>query len=154
MTEKDAAHTLNALAAAEALCARRGVRLTRLRRMILEILVSAASPLKAYEIIDIIRDTGKKITPASLYRTLEFLLQYGLAHRVNLLNAYIFCMEEQKHNPLMFVCSICNKTEEIHDPVLDSSIQARLGELGLALRDGGIEIQGKCRECSAKDQDV
>jgi Fur family zinc uptake transcriptional regulator len=142
----------SSLQVAESLCARQGIRLTNLRRMILEILISSAGPLKAYDIIDIARDTGKRITPASIYRTLEFLLQYGLAHRVNILNAYVPCTEEHKHNPLMFVCSACNKTEEIHDPVLDRSIQTRLGELGLALRNGGVEIQGRCRECSAKDE--
>jgi Fur family zinc uptake transcriptional regulator len=120
--------------------------------MSLEILISSAGPLKAYDIIELARDTGKRITPASLYRTLEFLLHYGLAHRVNILNAYVPCTETHKHNPFLFVCSACNKTEEIHDPVLDRSIQARLGELGLALRDGGVEIRGRCRECSAKGE--
>jgi Fur family zinc uptake transcriptional regulator len=118
----------------------------------LEILLSADGPLKAYDIIDIMRETGKRITPATMYRTLEFLLQYGLAHRVNILNAYVPCTKAHKHKLLMFVCSACSKTEEINDPVLDSFIQNRLAESGISLYDGSIEIQGTCRACSAKEE--
>ncbi|MDR2745282.1 MAG: transcriptional repressor [Desulfovibrio sp.] len=142
--------TVRGLREAEEICARNGVRLTRLRRGILELLLSADNPVKAYDLIDQMRDKGERLTPATVYRILDFLLQYRLAHRVNSLNAYVPCTgTHDEHALLMFVCSECRRAEELDDPVLYESMRARLDELGMSLRDNCIEIQGRCRKCAA-----
>jgi Fur family zinc uptake transcriptional regulator len=136
------------LTAAENLCMQRGVRLTNLRRAILEILLTVDNPVKAYDIIEYMRNKGQRITPATIYRTLEFFLQHGLIHRVNALNAYVPCTgNHEEHGFLMFVCSECRETTEIDDHVLHDSIRSRLDELGISLHDSCIEIQGTCRKC-------
>ncbi|MDR0665432.1 MAG: transcriptional repressor [Helicobacteraceae bacterium] len=133
---------------AETLCADRGARLTGLRRGILEVLINAKTPLKAYEIIDLMRDEGKRVTPATIYRVLEFLLEQGLAHRINALNAYASCVDPRsKHSLAMFVCSECGKTKEISDETLIDAIEERLSKLGFSLRGGCVEIQGACESC-------
>ncbi|MDR3357329.1 MAG: transcriptional repressor [Desulfovibrio sp.] len=127
---------------------RQGVRLTSLRRAILEILMAADFPVKAYDLIEYMRDKGKRVTPATIYRTLDFLLQNGLVHRVNSLNAYIPCTgEHNNHALLMVTCSGCQKTTEIDDQDLYDSMRSRLEELGMSLQGGCIEIQGMCKEC-------
>ncbi len=150
MTQQERAVTIAAgLHEAEAVCARLGVRLTKLRREILELLLASDSPVKAYDLIERMREKGERLTPPTVYRTLDFLLQYGLAHRVNSLNAYVPCTgSHNEHALLLFVCSACSRAEELDDPVLYASIRARLGELGMALRDNSIEIQGTCRNCT------
>jgi Fur family zinc uptake transcriptional regulator len=141
--------TVRGLREAEETCARNGARLTMLRRWILELLLSADSPVKAYDLIERMRDKGKRLTPATVYRTLDFLLQYGLAHRINSLNAYVPCTGNHAGRALlMFVCSECRRAEELEDPVLYESMRARLDELGMSLRDNCIEIQGTCRKCA------
>ncbi|MDR2055313.1 MAG: transcriptional repressor [Desulfovibrio sp.] len=149
MPERDAAGAIpDCPIEAENLRRRQGVRLTSLRRSILEILVAADFPVKAYDIIEYMRDKGKRVTPASIYRTLDFLLQNGLVHRVNSLNAYIPCTgKHSNHILLMFICSECQKTTEIDDQTLYDSMQSRLEELGMSLQGGCIEIQGTCKEC-------
>jgi Fur family zinc uptake transcriptional regulator len=135
--------------AAERLCAERGLRLTRLRREILEILLERGGPVKAYDLLEAMRSSGRPIPPATAYRTLEFLLEQGLAHRVNALNAYVACTGEHAGRRLfLLVCSICRKTEEINDPVLYHSMLGRLGELGFSLAGGSVEIQGICPCCA------
>ncbi|MDR2669799.1 MAG: transcriptional repressor [Desulfovibrio sp.] len=136
------------LAEAERRCLRRGARLTDLRRSIFEILLTARKPVKAYDIIEYMRDRGQRLTPASIYRTLEFLLEHGLAHRVNALNAYVPCTGPHEEQALLlFVCSECRETTEIDDSVLYDAVRSRLDGLGISLRDGCIEIQGTCRNC-------
>ncbi|MDR2151461.1 MAG: transcriptional repressor [Helicobacteraceae bacterium] len=136
------------LSLAERLCADRGAKLTGLRRKILEILINAKTPLKAYDIIELMRESGKRVTPATIYRVLEFLQAQGLAHRINSLNAYAPCVDPQsKHSLVMFVCSECNKAKEINDETLIAAIEAKLGEFGLSLRGGRVEIQGACKNC-------
>jgi Fur family zinc uptake transcriptional regulator len=139
---------------AEVVCARHKVRLTRLRRAVLESLLASKNPVKAYDIIELMRDKGERLTPATVYRTLEFLLQYGLAHRINSLNAYVPCTgNHNEHALLMFVCSECQQAEELDDPALYQSMRARLAEFGMTLRDSSIEIQGRCRKCAPGHQE-
>jgi Fur family zinc uptake transcriptional regulator len=76
------------------------------------------------------------------------LLEHGLAHRVNALNAYVPCTGPHEEQALLlFVCSECRETTEIDDRVLYDTVRSRLDGLGISLRDGCIEIQGTCRNC-------
>jgi Fur family zinc uptake transcriptional regulator len=149
MAAKDYAGIIpDCLREADTLRRRQSVRLTSLRRAILEILIAADCPVKAYDIIEYMRDKGKRVTPATIYRTLDFLLQNGLVHRVHSLNAYIPCTaEHSNHVLLMFICSECQRATEINDQTLYASMQSRLKELGISLHDSRIEIQGTCKEC-------
>ncbi|MDR1451217.1 MAG: transcriptional repressor [Helicobacteraceae bacterium] len=132
---------------AENLCADRKAKLTGLRRKILEILIQANAPLKAYDVVELMRNEGRRVTPATTYRVLEFLLDQGLAHRINSLNAYAPCADPRsKHSLVMFVCSKCDAAKEINDEALIGAIRVRLDELGFALQ-GGVEIQGACKRC-------
>jgi Fur family zinc uptake transcriptional regulator len=123
--------------------------LTRLRHDILEVLCAEKAPIKAYDLIERMRDKGRRVTPTTMYRTLEFLLQNGFIHRVNSLNAYLPCTGQHKnHTALMlFVCSECGETREIDDALLYDAMHARLDELGLHLQDSRIEIQAACPSC-------
>jgi Fur family zinc uptake transcriptional regulator len=154
MTEHERAGLVDqGLREAEVICARHGVRLTKLRRAILELLLAASSPIKAYDLIERMRDKGERLTPATVYRTLDFLLQYGLAHRINSLNAFVPCTGSHEEQALLiFVCSECRHTEELEDQTLYAAMRARLGELGMSLRDNCIEIQGTCRNCAPDRQ--
>ena len=137
------------LEAAERLCASRGVRLTSLRRRVLEILLDVGEPVKAYDLLDAMRGTGKRITPATVYRSLEFLLEQGLSHRVNALNAYMACTDEcERHYLFILVCSLCRKTKELNDSALYATLTGRLRELGFPLAGESIEVQGLCPDCS------
>ena len=91
---------------AQALFAQRGLRLTRVRRTVLEFLLNAKVPVKAYDILDALRrDAPKALTPASIYRALDYLLQEGLVHKVGTLNAYVACAEccPERHAPVFML---------------------------------------------------
>jgi Fur family zinc uptake transcriptional regulator len=135
---------------AEKLCAARGVRLTSLRRRVLEILLDSDRPVKAYDCMERMRGAGRRVTPATVYRVLEFLLEHGLAHRVNALNAYMACADAREAHPMiMLVCSGCGKTVEFSAPVLYGSMLDCAGDRGFSVDGGSIEIQGTCRDCSS-----
>ncbi|MDR1976784.1 MAG: transcriptional repressor, partial [Campylobacteraceae bacterium] len=136
---------------AENLCADHGAQLTLLRRKVLEILLNAKTPLKAYDIIELMRDEGKRVTPATIYRVLEFLSDQGLVHKINALSAYAPCVNPyggERHSLVMFVCSKCKKVEEIDDDALNQSMRARLDQLGFSWQKGSVEIEGECKTCT------
>lgn len=74
-----------ALAEADALCARQGVRLTELRRRVLELVWQSHKPLGAYDILAVLSETdGRRAAPPTVYRALDFLQENGLVHRIAL----------------------------------------------------------------------
>ena len=70
----------NALSSAEDLCSKRGVRLTAIRKRVLELVWASHQPLGAYAILDKLTAEGHKPAPPTVYRALEFLLEQGLIH--------------------------------------------------------------------------
>jgi Fur family zinc uptake transcriptional regulator len=136
---------------AESFCAAQGTQLTQLRRLVLEALITAPGPVKAYDLIETLRARGHRLTPATVYRILEFFLQNGLVHRVNALNAFVACSDAclpARHTPLIVVCPDCQTTMEINDEGLYASIFNRLEDLGLEIKGGTVEVRGICRKCS------
>ncbi|MBQ7738431.1 MAG: transcriptional repressor [Desulfovibrionaceae bacterium] len=138
-----------ALAEAEALCAEKKVRLTRLRRLVLTTLLSSDCPTKAYDLLEQLSGEGLRLTPASVYRSLDFLIELGLVHKISSLNAYVPCTCHHKNiASLIFICSDCQQVKEINDPELYASMRSRFNELGLDLDDNSIEMRGKCKRCA------
>ncbi|MDR2340132.1 MAG: transcriptional repressor [Deltaproteobacteria bacterium] len=137
------------MAEAEKLCQLEGTQLTELRRMILERLIKAPGPVKAYDLIDSLRVKGRRITPSSVYRSLEFFIQIGLVHRVNALNAFVVCNDHgSHHNPVILVCPDCQATTEINDEGLYTSIFNHMGAQAFFGKDGSVEIRGLCKKCA------
>src|SRR3546814_13619005 len=82
----------HALAEADSLCARQGVRLTALRKRVLELVWQSHKPLGAYDILaQLTEQDGRRAAPPTVYRALDFLLENGLVHRIASLNAFIGC---------------------------------------------------------------
>ena len=146
--------------AADALYSRRGLRLTRVRRLVLEFLLDAKMPVKAYDILDALRhDAPKALTPASIYRALDYLLHEGLVHKVGTLNAYVACAQtcaetcNQRHSPVfMLVCPGCRKSREIHDPGLYQTIFSTMQQQGFQLQGDTVELTGICPGCAQRQE--
>ena len=92
MTAEFSRRTEGLLDRAEAICKRRGANLTELRRHVLGLVLDAASPTGAYELLDRLRQTRRGAAPPTIYRALDFLLEQGLIHRVERLSAFVGCV--------------------------------------------------------------
>lgn len=137
-----------ALRAAEEICRRAGVRLTPHRRDVLAILLTAKSPLTAYEILDRLRPREASATPASVYRILDFLMAQGFVHRIESAKTFIACaMPDHAHPNQLLVCRQCGSVVEAEDQGLVDAAQ-RLGRrLGFALDRKTVELVGLCASC-------
>ena len=54
-------------------CDARGLRLTPLRREVLELVAKARRPVKAYDLLESLRDRHAGAAPPTVYRALDFL---------------------------------------------------------------------------------
>jgi Fur family zinc uptake transcriptional regulator len=134
---------------AEAVCARRGVRLTPIRRQVLTILASVHKPLGAYEIMDQVAAQGRRPAPITVYRALDFLLENGLAHRIASRNAFMACIQAHgaSETIVFMLCERCGTVgEAISDAVRDTLDQAAKSA-GFSARARVVEISGLCAHC-------
>ena len=65
-----------ALESAQEVCAQRGVRLTPLRKRVLELVWQSHKPLGAYDILEVLsREDGRRAAPPTVYRGLDFFIR-------------------------------------------------------------------------------
>jgi Fur family zinc uptake transcriptional regulator len=136
------------LSAAEGQCQAEGQKLTPARRRVLELLMRAGHPMKAYDLISTFGagDDGPA-KPPTVYRALEFLERRGLAHRIESLSAYVACRRGQGgHAAAFLICDCCGKTQEVEAP-LDAALHQLAEESGYALTSVAIEAHGRCAAC-------
>ncbi len=137
-----------ALAAAEAICRTRGMRFTRLRRRVLELIWDRDYPVKAYELLEQLRGERSGAAPPTVYRTLDFLLREGLIHRVESLNAYIGCGDPGHAHPVqLLVCRHCYKVAELADDDVARLLQQKAYARGFAVDAAVVELEGVCPRC-------
>ena len=137
-----------ALSRAEALCTSRGARLTPIRRQVLELVWSGHRPRGAYAILDDMAVEGKRVAPLTVYRALDFLVEQGLVHRIESLNAYIGCPDPDHAHPGQFlVCSECGNAIELNDPRVSAAINECARDQGFKVDRTTVEVRGLCSAC-------
>lgn len=132
------------------LCTERNARLTRRRLQVLEILLDAHTPLGAYDLLTRISETEPGIKPPIIYRALDFLLEQGLAHRVESRNAFIACDRPDKpHEAGFLICTACEKVAEIE--ASDQVISSEAKQLDFKVLHSVVETEGLCSHCRHQD---
>ena len=137
-----------ALSAAEAACAARALRLTPLRRRVLEILLESHQALGAYDVLGRLASEGLGDQPPVAYRALSFLTEQGFAHRIERLNAYVACAHPEAgegHGAAFLICRDCGRVAEAlaeEAPLADDARGA-----GFAVEDAVVEARGLCPAC-------
>lgn len=138
------------IAEAEQRCAAAGENLTPLRRRVLELLIDAQGPAKAYDLLPLLAG-DKQAKPPTIYRALDFLVRMGLAHRIESLNAFVACgIGACARSTIFLICENCGAAEEFDagHALVDLAEAARRD--GFAIRRTMIEAQGLCSACQAR----
>ena len=140
------------MATAEALCRERGLRFTTLRRRVLTLVWDSHTPVGAYDILERLGEEGKRAAPPTVYRALDFLIEAGLVHRLDSLNAFIGCPDPARsHTGQFLICRRCRTVAEIDDPEIDELVGSKAGQLGFTAVHQMLEIQGVCSNCREQD---
>lgn len=142
----------SALAAAEELCRQEGLRLTPLRRQVLELVWRSHRPVGAYALLEQLRGRSGRVAPATVYRALDFLLEQGLVHRLASLNAFVGCVRPgTPHAGQFLICASCQGLTELDDPRLRGAIAESAEAAGFELHHPTIELHGLCPGCREED---
>lgn len=137
-----------ALDRAAQLCAARGARLTELRRQVLQLIWHGHEPIGAYAVLASLKRSHPGAAPPTVYRALDFLIDQGLIHRIESLNAYVGCPRPgQPHVSQFLICGKCGAAAELDDPAIAAAVLRRAGELGFVVEQQTIELNGLCPRC-------
>jgi Fur family transcriptional regulator, zinc uptake regulator len=144
-----------ALARAQRICKLRGTRMTPVRRRVLELILLAGQPVRAYALLAQLERERGKLGPPTVYRALDFLLAQKLIHKVETSNAFVACGDvEHSHTSQFVICEDCGATEEIRDDEIAESLR-RLGEgRGFAVGRQVVEARGLCPSCRSGAREV
>lgn len=138
------------MARAEVLAEARGVRLTPVRRRVLEILLEAHRALGAYDVLERLAAEGFGKQPPVAYRALDFLVENGLAHRVQRLNAFTACTAPgEAHSPVFLICQSCGAVAEAPGAPVRAAVEVAAGGAGFSVERCSIEALGLCPACRA-----
>ncbi|PBJ82497.1 Fur family transcriptional regulator [Lysobacteraceae bacterium NML93-0399] len=140
------------IAAVERACSERGLRLTPIRAHVLGLIAAAAKPLKAYDLLDMVRegDGPGAAAPPTVYRALDFLLANGFIHKLQSVNAFVACHHPStaQHSVPFLICDRCHSAVELEDEAVVASLDERARALGFVPQAQTLEVHGLCAQCA------
>jgi Fur family zinc uptake transcriptional regulator len=142
-----------AIETAEQLCRQRGLRFTALRRRVLELVWDSHKPIGAYDILEALAEASTSVAPPTVYRALEFLIEAGLVHRLDSLNAFIGCPDPaDSHAGQFLICTQCRTVTELSDSEIEQLIARKAAAGGFSAIRQMLEIEGLCNVCRTAAQ--
>ena len=123
--------------------------LTKNEALVFGALSATDQPLSAYAILDQLRDEGMR-APVQIYRALDRLLEFGLAHRLESLNAFVACNHphcEEVGQTAFAICEACGKVTEFSDPALDAYLADWASRESFVPARTTVELRGHCAAC-------
>ncbi|HTI29944.1 MAG TPA: Fur family transcriptional regulator [Methylomirabilota bacterium] len=138
------------LAAADRLTAA-GERVTRQRLLVANALAAAGRQLTADQLYRSLRRREPAIGRATVFRTLETLVDAGVARRLELeghVYAYVACLPAHHHH---IACTSCGRVEEIDEAYVTPIARRLAREMGFEIDDARLDFYGRCATCRAQD---
>ena len=137
------------LAAVKAQCQQRGLRLTTMREHVLTLLANAGKPVKAYDLLDMVKQDHSNAAPPTVYRALDFLMDHGFVHRLTSVNAFVACgHSDAPHSSQFLICDDCGNTLEVEDNAVESQLSKVAESQGFTAQSQTVEVHGLCAECT------
>lgn len=140
----------NAISKAEMICSDHNAQLTPLRKKVFELVwQNGHNAVKAYDLLDKLKDKEPSAKPNTIYRALDFLMENKLIHKIESQNSFIGCNHpSRQHKCAFLICEKCMKVEECCGDDIIQSIASSIDSKGFTINNITLEISGFCDDCS------
>lgn len=128
----------------------RRIRLTRQRRVLLQVMEGAPQHLDAGEILERAQKIDPEITRVTVYRTLELLKQHGLIDELDLLHLRGHRHFYESHGPrdhIHVACIRCGKVREFESELYEELKRQISRDCDLDITITRTEVGGLCANC-------
>lgn len=130
--------------------AARSIRLTRQRRVVLQVMDTAPHHLDAGEILARAQKIDPRITRVTVYRTLDLLKHHGLIDELDLLHLRGHRHFYESHGPrdhIHVACLRCGKVREFESELYEQLKQQIEQDCGMSITVSRTEVGGYCKNC-------
>lgn len=135
------------------LLVKEGVKRTKHRKAILEILEQSETPLTADEIFFALKEKNTSIWLSTVYRTLEMLTEKEVVLKSTIMGEdkarYELKHDEHKHR---FICVGCHKMIPLMDCPLEEFEKKLKDKMDFDVTGHNLEIYGYCHDCKLREQ--
>jgi Fur family transcriptional regulator, ferric uptake regulator len=128
----------------------KGLRRTGARRKILEAVFEGDGHFTAEDLLDRMRESGVRVSRASVYRTLSLLVDGGWVETREFQRGQLRyeCMHGHRHHDHL-ICTKCGRVVEFeNDEIERLQIEAAKSH-GFVLESHSLRLFGRCASCSA-----
>ena len=142
----------------ESLLRGKGLKVTAQRIAVLSVLSEKPdSHLTAEEIYDLVRVGSPDIGLATVYRTIQMLLELKIIDRIYLDDGYVryelgnVYETEDSHHHHHLICNTCGKVLPFKDDLLEELERHIEEETGFHVVNHELKFYGQCQECREKE---
>jgi len=128
----------------------RGVRLTRQRRILLELIDKSGQHLDAERLYLLAKEKDPKLNRVTVYRTLKMLKEGGLVDELDLMHIggdQHFYETRMKQEHAHIICLRCGKVEEFFGEPLQKLRRQVESHFGFQIVLARTEVGGYCSHC-------
>jgi Fur family ferric uptake transcriptional regulator len=128
----------------------RGIRLTRQRRVLLQVMETARRHLDAGEILERAQKLDPRITRVTVYRTIDLLKRHGLIDELDLLHLRGDRHFYESHSPrdhIHVACLRCGKVREFESRLYEQLKRQIEQDCGIKITVSRTEVGGYCSDC-------
>ena len=130
-----------------------GGRRSSKRDLIVNVFLRQEGHLSADHLVDLIKREDQKISRATVYRTLQWMVDAGIARKVDFGEGR-FRFEHSYRHPRHFhlICKTCNQTFEFLSSDIETLIEEVAAARKFAARQSVLQIYGTCEACQTGRQ--
>ncbi len=142
--------TDEALALFTAFLRERELKVTSGRLAVLRTLHEADGPLDADEVFLRLKRSQRSVSRATVYNTLELLIEAGLANRHRFApDRFSYERVHGAQHDVHLVCDLCGTVLGATEPTLTELETLVAGQLGFTMQRATLQIHGRCATCRA-----
>jgi Fur family ferric uptake transcriptional regulator len=118
------------------------------RDLIVNVFLRQQGHLTADDLVDLIGREDQRISRATIYRTLQWMVDAGIARKVDFGEGR-FRFEHSYRHPRHFhlICKSCNRSFEFLSSDIETLIEEVAAARGFAQRQSVLQIHGECDAC-------
>ena len=126
-----------------------GGRRSSKRDFIVDVFVRQDGHISAEHLVDLIRREDARISRATIYRTLQWMVDAGMARRVDFGEGK-FRFEHSYRHPRHFhlICKSCNQSFEFLSSDIETLVEEVAAARRFSPRQSVLQIYGTCEACS------
>jgi Fe2+ or Zn2+ uptake regulation protein len=128
----------------------RGVRMTRVRKEVLEMVMAAGRPVGAFQVLEQLHRHNVLVNKTTVYRELAFLVGEGVLRQVHTKQKAVLYEPADRPHHHHLICTTCGSMEGVRLPEMEQRLR-KLEEsvqlTGFAVKEHALEFYGTCGNC-------